>query len=282
MLQIRSKENLVRQAALASYVENLALCVLGGGSTPRVEARALERSPTISAPGWIVLEDTTGHGVGVCPRDVAQGRTTLRRTIDYARCAAQIAAVFKSEESTFRVRALDRETCPEEWAAYRVSVGDDELWCAVSYPPPAFDSEITPRPVVSRHVRLRMRGWCAPRGNGLDGALGQSQMVHVEIEGQRGRYELNVTEEGSMIVAKTEDEQASANNDSLGVRLDLGEVEITLDELLALRAGSSIELAAEGPLRCFLRIGATTLAEGEIVVSGEHLTVRVNEIIHAE
>ena len=282
MLQIRSRENLARQAALVSYVENLALRLLGGGSTPRVEATLLDRSPTISTPGWIVLEDTTGHGVGVCPRDVAQGRTTLRRTIDYARCAAQVATLFPSHESAFRVRALDQETCPQEWAAYRVSVGNNELWCAVSYPPPALRSEIKPRPLVSRHVRLRMRGWCAPRGEGLDDALGHYQRIHVEIEGQRERYELKVGEERSMIVAMTEDEQASANSDSLGVRLDLGEIDIALDELLALRSGSSIELATEGPLRCFLRIGATTLAAGEIAVSGEQLTVRVNEIIHAE
>ena len=282
MLQIRSREHLARQADLVPYVENLASRMLGGGSAPRVEATRLERSPTISSPGWVVLVDHTGRGVGICTREVAQGQTALRRRVDYARCAAQLATLFSARESAFRVRALDQETCPSEWSAYRVSVGNDELWCAVSYPPPELQPESAPRPAVPRHVRLRMRGWCEPQGDGLDGVLGECQKIHVQIEDQRGRYELRVTQGGAMIVTKVEDEQVSATSDSLGVRLDLGEIEIALDELLTLRAGSSIELATEGPLRCFLRVGATTLAAGEIAVSGETLTIRVTEMIHAE
>jgi flagellar motor switch protein FliM len=127
-----------------------------------------------------------------------------------------------------------------------------------------------------------MRGWCAPQGEGNDGVLGQFRAISLEIGTQIGRYELRVTEEGAMIVTKMEDEQASANAGPLGVRLDLGEIEISLDELLTLRAGSSIELVTDGPVRCFLRVGATTFAAGEIVVSGEYLTVRVTEIVHGE
>lgn len=279
MLRIQSRENLARQVALVPYVESLAQRLLGDEGRSRVEACELESSPRIPSPGWIVLEDTSGAGVGVCPRGVAQGQTSLRRRIDYVSAAGRLAAIFSPGESPFRLRALDQETCPSAWSAYRVSVGNDELWCAVSYPPPELGPGSPIQRVVSPHVRLRVRGWCVPRGDGSDEAFGEFQSILIEIEGQRGSYQLRVIEGERMIVTKEEDEQARASRESFGVRLDLGEIEIALEELLTLRAGSSIELVAEGPLRCFMRIGASTLAAGEIVVSGEKLTIRVTEMI---
>jgi flagellar motor switch/type III secretory pathway protein FliN len=106
--------------------------------------------------------------------------------------------------------------------------------------------------------------------------------LQIQIEDYEGRYHLQVGEEGNMIVTKAEAEAVEEATNSLGVRLDLGEIEIELGELLSLRAGSSIELATEGPLRCFLRIGATTLASGEIVLNGDKLDVRVTEVLNGE
>jgi len=85
-----------------------------------------------------------------------------------------------------------------------------------------------------------------------------------------------------MIVTPVEDKERAESIDSLGVRLDLGEIEIGIEELLALRAGSSIELTSEAPLRCFLRIGATTLAAGEIAIQGDKLSIRVTESLSDE
>jgi flagellar motor switch/type III secretory pathway protein FliN len=126
-----------------------------------------------------------------------------------------------------------------------------------------------------------MRGWFVPEGERSTGVIGEFQGIQLALEGQRGRYQLRAAWEGSMIITKAEDEQASVDRDSFSVRLDLGEIEISLEDLLNLRAGSSIEIATEGALRCFLRMGVTTLAAGEISVSGENLTIRVAEIIHA-
>jgi hypothetical protein len=279
MLRIQNRDRLARQVAMVPYVESLAQRLLGEQGAPRVEAFKLDAPPRIPTPGWIILDDTNGVGVGVCPRDVAQGRTSLRRRIEYARSAARLAAIFATGEGALQLRALDQESCPLDWSAYRVSVGSDELWCAVSDPPPAPRPESRLQRSISRQVRLKIRGWCVQRGDGEGNALGEFPWIHVGIEGHCGSYQLKVIEGVIMTLSKVEGEQASTTSESLGVRLDLGEIEITLEELLTLRAGSAIELASDGHLRCFLRIGASTLAAGQIEMSGENLVIRITEMI---
>jgi flagellar motor switch/type III secretory pathway protein FliN len=60
------------------------------------------------------------------------------------------------------------------------------------------------------------------------------------------------------------------------LRLDIGEIQLSLAELLALRNGSEILLHSQLPIKCFMRVGTTTVAEGEldVVESGVRLTVR--------
>jgi flagellar motor switch/type III secretory pathway protein FliN len=63
------------------------------------------------------------------------------------------------------------------------------------------------------------------------------------------------------------------------MRLDLGDIDLSLDEIVALRAGSVIELEGGTPLRCFMRVGSTVLAEGEVSVKDARLIVRVVSVL---
>jgi len=63
------------------------------------------------------------------------------------------------------------------------------------------------------------------------------------------------------------------------IRLDLGEIELSLEEIVALRSGTAIELKADMPLRCFMRVGSTTLAQGELRTEERGLVLVVKEVM---
>lgn len=282
MPRIVSNEELSRQAIVVPYVENFVARLVGVESLSRVEATPLEFAPSLAAPGWIIAVDEAGNGVAVCPRDVVPGRTPLRCRIEYARYAARVVTLFETGGARLTIRALDQERCPEEWRVYRARVGDDEAFCAVSYPPPPMGSNVEPLRREPRRARLRLWGWCVSSDGGKGEPLGEYDAIQARLQDQEQVYELRVGGEGTMIVRAVEHEKRVDSPHALGVRLDLGEVELGLEELLALRAGSAIEIAAEGPLRCFLRVGGTTLAAGELAVCGEKLSIRVTEALSAE
>ena len=64
-----------------------------------------------------------------------------------------------------------------------------------------------------------------------------------------------------------------------GVRIDLGEIEISLADIIGIRSGSVSRLGPGGPHRCFLRIGSSTLAEGEVLTEGDALRVTITRVI---
>jgi flagellar motor switch/type III secretory pathway protein FliN len=81
------------------------------------------------------------------------------------------------------------------------------------------------------------------------------------------------------IVMESERAGGSTNAGDVPVRIDLGSVELSAADIADLRRGSKLELEAEGLLRCFLRIGNRTFAEGALSVTGDGLTVTVQKIL---
>ena len=64
----------------------------------------------------------------------------------------------------------------------------------------------------------------------------------------------------------------------LPVTLDLGEVQLTPDELLGLREGATIRLDRPAVLKGALNLGKTTWAYIDIAVEGDHLNVTIREL----
>lgn len=61
------------------------------------------------------------------------------------------------------------------------------------------------------------------------------------------------------------------------VRVGLGCVELTLEELLSLRPGSVLELGAAGPLACTLSVGVTELVQGVLEPTKGGFLLRVTQ-----
>ncbi len=63
-----------------------------------------------------------------------------------------------------------------------------------------------------------------------------------------------------------------------GVRLDLGEIEVRLCDLVGLQPGVTINLGAVKLERCFIRLGSTTLAEGVFSSRGSDLVLTIESV----
>jgi flagellar motor switch/type III secretory pathway protein FliN len=80
------------------------------------------------------------------------------------------------------------------------------------------------------------------------------------------------------VITMEESNQIEPKAESVLVQLNLGNIELSLRELVALRSGSRIEIDTQMPIQCALRIGATTLATGEIDRMDDKVSVRITEI----
>ncbi len=64
-----------------------------------------------------------------------------------------------------------------------------------------------------------------------------------------------------------------------GVRLDLGEIEVRLSDLVSLRPGIVVNLGEVSLERCYLRLGATILAEGRFSSKEGELLLRIDSVL---
>ena len=78
--------------------------------------------------------------------------------------------------------------------------------------------------------------------------------------------------------ARPEREPADAGED-LRLTLDLGEFELSLQELMALRRGSCLELERPAELTGLLRCNGFPLAAVSVVLGAEQISLQVQEIL---
>jgi flagellar motor switch/type III secretory pathway protein FliN len=64
-----------------------------------------------------------------------------------------------------------------------------------------------------------------------------------------------------------------------GVRLDLGEIEVRLSDLVALRPGAVLDLGGASLERCYVRVGSTILAEGRFTTCEGKLTLTIEAVV---
>jgi flagellar motor switch/type III secretory pathway protein FliN len=64
-----------------------------------------------------------------------------------------------------------------------------------------------------------------------------------------------------------------------GVTVDLGELELELATLLALKAGSEIELEVGATLRAYLRCGSAQLAVAEVELNPNAMVLKIVEVL---
>jgi hypothetical protein len=282
MLHIENRGQLQDDGELLPMVERIAACMAGGASVQSVR-RADRRLG--AAPGWIVFRDEQERGVAVNVGGLIPSRTPLRLRLDAVQHALLIIECFGGRES-FPLRLSDSQECPPHWTLYQAQVRSGSILCGVSLPAPDLIAQTKVRPRALPRVRCAFAGRLTWDDLIHVGQTRLTDVLMVECPAQKFIGILRITEEGSMTIqrnvaeemdADVEREQSSAAGAL--IRLDLGEIELSLEEIVALRSGTAIELKADMPLRCFMRVGSTTLAQGELRTEERGLVLIVKEVM---
>jgi flagellar motor switch/type III secretory pathway protein FliN len=279
MLALRNQRELAEDAELVPLIEQLALCVTSGSGVRALER--IEDSAVKDMLGWVVFSDSEGRGIGINLSGFVPDKTPLRRRLNVVHQARKLVECFTSDAAPFPLYLQEDPLCPEDWRVFRASVRAGSFLCAASFP----TTELSFQGIhVARSlpwVRVPLAAELAWSGEIVRGA---SQLVgHVRVVNDEQRIcgRLFLSEEGSMAIETSVAEQESVQQRAYDVivRIDLGEVQLSLEQLSALRSGSVIELDAKPPVSCFLRVGGTTLAQGELIVDEVGLRLTNKDVI---
>jgi hypothetical protein len=163
---------------------------------------------------------------------------------------------------------------PAEWHCIEVLTPFGSILCAGVFLPSLLSHKVTAHPTsASWRVRVRLGGYGDQAREPVAGAvlpLGDFSLSVPEIGiGIRLFVEEKLM---GQVDGATERERKSG---AIPVRLDLGSLELSLEEIAALREGHRLELDAQLPTACFLRIGQGVVAEASLEQSEQGLVVRV-------
>jgi hypothetical protein len=281
MLPIRNKQQLTENGVLIPVIEQLALCVSGGTSIRMLEAA---ESTALEMSGWLVYKDAASRGIAFHSDRFAPAATALRRTVSFVQYAQRIVSGFSGLDG-FPLNLDESQICPVDWRIFRAHVRSGSFLCGISLPPPviSFNGIHVARGVPN--VRVPFIGSISWSGDLRVGESIVATSFGIECPGQQVKGELFLSEGGVMTIKPLAESQvegqeppASAAREAI-LRLDIGEIQLSLSELLALRNGSEILLHSQLPIKCFMRVGTTTVAEGELDVAENGVKLTVREVL---
>lgn len=282
MLSVENRQHLQDDGALMPIVERMVQCVAPGWSIDSIERGA---PSLLEAPGWVVFSDQQQRGFAVNLEGWSPSRSGLRLKLRAVQYAQQIIEAF-AEQGDFALHFTDREVCPDSWTVYQVGVRDGVVLCAVSLPAPDVVTEASHVSWGALAVAIPLTGYIHVESSVSVGDTLVVSTLRVECPEQRVVGSVIVSEEGVMTIqrdsvatAAVEDADVAPQATAL-VRLDIGEIELSLKELAALRAGTAIELSSETPVKCCMRVGATMLAQGELSIDGGSLVLKITQIVN--
>lgn len=224
---------------------------------------------------WLVFKNQEGAGFAVWLDGSSEYASPLQRSLRFVRQAHALVKGLGSHHVLPCALSLDRAP-PSSWEVWRIDGVTTSMWCASSNPVvsvPIRRVEAQREPCA----RLRMFG-------SIEGVTELAVGVQVECGtidaripeiGVRAR---GVWREGAMTM-EIETCGEIAEQHIPGVRLDLGEIEMRLSDLVGLRPGAVINLGDVAFERCFVRLGATVLAEGRFRHSDGKLLLTIESVL---
>jgi hypothetical protein len=272
VLTLVNQHVLSERAAIMPFIEALTCRILRVAVVSEINE---VESGLVQEGGWIVASDTEQRGVGFHLYQSGLGTTALRSRIERVQSAC-VVAEWLAQRSAVDWQVHEEMRLPQGWRVFRATTEVGALLWGVSFP-------VVERVALYRHavvrypmVRLPIAGWLLLGRPISDGDTISVEELFVEFEGQGLGGELSVSEGGSLWIQPSINEDEMKRVESgVCLRLDLGDVELGLDEVVALRAGSVLELEGGLPLRCFIRVGASALAEGEISVLEKRFSLKI-------
>lgn len=268
---IVNRESLVLDQEMLPLAQHLMRILTTSGFVRRFSSS----EPANSEDRWIVFRGDGGRGFGVRMEHGPSSLSTLQRALEYVRTVHTIVRSFGGARN-FPFELSLESSPPAEWRAWRVNGLVGELWCAASLP-------VTALPVrgvdPQRDPSVRIRLVAVARGVESVGVGVRVEFVEVHVRlpevGICGR---GVCRGGEMTI-EVQESGAVEEQHIPGVRLDLGEIEMRLSDLVGLRPGAVVNLGEVVLERCFIRLGATVLAEGRFASAEGKLVLTIDSVL---
>jgi len=254
-IAVRNIQQLREQAQLHPILERVSRAIVP--LEPVLKISIVEPQHSAATP-WLVLQAVGGEGLAVCCDELVPCATPLRRSLVYLHYARQIAEVFGGT-GVFPLMISEMIRPPHEWCFFRIGVSSGEFECACAAKLHESGLWISEPRVRARPIVARMYG--------VIERIGDEQQVLLEISvvlpelGIAGRFIGAKDKAMSIHVDNVTTQEIS---ERVKITIELGEIELELSDLIALRPGSVLDLGATRPIRCGLRIGATSVAQGEL------------------
>lgn len=265
-----------REHEILCMAERIAQKLVPEGLKYSLTERAYAESPRSK---WMVLTGTSSAGLAINISQYATDATPLTHMIDTVKVLCQ-AGTFMQNNALEGLILSGHGEISEGWRVFDVDFLRGRLWIGVSEQLPwkALIRESLERYAVKTRVSCKVYGF-APAFHEDSWQL-FVQEISVSLRDLAVRGVLRVGEGGSMSIEVLDRGVEGESFEGLvdttfSVRLDLGEIEMSLAELAALRPGSVIELAHVGPLHCFLRIGTGEVRRGVVRMKADSLEVAI-------
>jgi hypothetical protein len=279
--RVRNQAALDRATQLQRCAEGLTAVVAPHAAVQPTRVVSTARAPQRV---WSVLEGTGGMGVAVNVSRLFASETALQQLITRLRSAqgvVQYCAKYGTAPPLHNLHFVEQDQVPAEWRTVEVPTSHGGVWFAAS---PAFE-DVAPdggtllsawqNRTVSSPVVAVLEG----EFQLYAGATVMARPAWFEFGAWNVRLFIEQGGTGRMSLRGEQQGDGDVGQGSVpGVVVDLGEIEIDLQTVLALRAGSSIELESETPLRGYVRCGTTQLALAEIEVGAQAIVLNIVEV----
>lgn len=278
---LHNRDSLRADRGLAFLARHLSETV-----TTSSTIRRLSHETDPPKEGWILFSSEDGRGFGLRPEYESASYSSLQRSLEVVRSAQTVVKGFGGASDfpfTFSLSASP----PDSWRVCKVEGVVGTVWCAASLPVLALPTRGGRGVDRDPTIRLRLFGAlvAAAVGEVGDAHVINELSVQMPEVGIIGRL---VVSEGG-IEMRVEDRQDEDKHDEdkhddvaeqpvPGVRLDLGEIEVRLSDLVGLRPGAVLDLGHSTLERCYLRLGATVLAEGRFSTDGGRLVLTIESV----
>lgn len=268
--QIHNRDSLRAEQALLPFARYLSRVLTSSGVIREVSLEA-------QAPrdGWIVFQGEDERGFAVRCEDPVASLSPLQRSLDRVRRAQAVVKGLGGPRA-FPFTLSSRPEPPESWRVCKVVGVVSTVWCGSSLPvlePPARSVEEIWNPVArTKLYAMLVNGGDVARGERV---LIQELLVELPELGIVGHCYVR----GGSMTIEVEEQGGAFEQRVPGVRLDLGEIEVRLSDLVGLRPGAVLDLGGASLERCYMRLGSTILAEGRFESSEGKLTLTIESVV---
>lgn len=268
---LHNRDSLRAEQRLAFLARHLSETV-----TTSSTIRRLSHETDPPKEGWIIFAGEDGRGFGLRPEYESASYSSLQRSLEVVRGAQTVVKGFGGV-SDFPFTFSLSDSPPDSWRVCKVEGVVSTVWCGASLPVIDIPTRGMRSVDWEPSARLRLFGALpAAEVNGVGSALVMNEIpVRMPEVGIIGRL---VISEGGIEMRVEERHDDVAEQPVPGVRLDLGEIEVRLSDLVGLRPGAVLDLGHATLERCYLRLGATVLAEGRFSTHEGRLVLTIESV----